>query len=161
MMDPRECQRDLARVLTETRQCGEALLDCLSREHEALRTGINDDLDQAIQDKVSQLQNLDNLEKSRVKLVGNAGYGPDRTSMEACINWCDPDSRLHALWSDMLKVIHACQANNRANGHAVEISRRHVRRALEILRGQPEDVELYQSGGNTNPTLAGRSLGKA
>ena len=156
-MSTQALRERLRSVLENESRCARELIDLIERERTALSSRDAGALEAAIAGKQARLEQLEARSRERDALVRAAGFATDRSGVEACIAGCDGDGTLAALWGEFIEHVSECRKANQVNGGVVELSRRQVRRALGILRGQAPDTELYNTegrsvaGGNTRP----------
>lgn len=162
MTDRQSCHTELDSLLHAEYVCTGKLNTLLSAESEALIARDVDTLEQLVKDKHELLQTFGQLEERLQQLLQSAGFGTERTDVEACIGWCDNNGRLKKGWRLLLERIQLAQQKNRVNGATLEATRSHAQQALALLRGQSPESPLYNPTGNTGVNhLAGRSLAKA
>jgi flagellar biosynthesis/type III secretory pathway chaperone len=121
----------------------EELLAILRREHEALRAGNVEQLEELVRAKRAAVSHFEQLTAtSALQDTGSPADAARRT-------------RLAALAAE-------CRRQNDINGGMVEAGLRHVRGVLGVLRGQGPDTGVYtRHGDSTASDFSSRPLAKA
>ncbi len=162
MIDRQTCHTDLHDLLHAEYVCAGQLNALLSAEADALIARDVNTLEQLVKDKQNLVLTFGQLEDRLQQLLQSAGFGAQRTDIEACLKWCDNNGRLQKGWRLLLERIQLAQQKNRVNGATLESTRSHAQQALALLRGQSPESPLYNPTGNTGVNhLAGRTLAKA
>lgn len=160
--DRHQCRHRLNELLRAEYTCAGQLQSVLRAEADALLMRDLDGLERLVGEKHRLMQQFEQLDADKQRLLGEFGHGTDPTGIEACIAWCDDTGQLLRGWKSLLERVRACQQQNRVNGVTLESSRRHAQHVLGILRGQAPLPDLYSPAGTTTqPGAAGRSLAKA
>lgn len=121
----------------------EELLAILRREHEALRAGNVEQLEELVGAKRAAVSHFERL--TAASSLRDAGSPEDAARR----------TRLVALAAE-------CRRQNDINGGMVEAGLRHVRGVLGVLRGQGPDNGVYtRHGGGTASDFSSRPLAKA
>lgn len=160
-MDRLEYRQRLAELLQQELSSTRRLLLELERQQRNLASAEAELIEASASASHQHIQALDALEKKRQTLASRLGYRNDNEGMEQLIRWCDYDGSLAQQWRKLLETARQCRDCNHANGTVVDISRRRVRQALGILRGQMSDAELYGRSGQTAADTLSRPLAKA
>jgi len=141
----------------EIENCME-LLGALHREHAAVTNNTPELLEQATQEKLSWLQQVQALATERADIMGAAGLAAGPQDMSASLA---SHQDLPARWQQVQRIMVECQRQNQINGSVIELSRRHTLRALSLLRGQSIDQAIYSASGETSGPLAPKMLATA
>lgn len=139
------------------------LLEAMLREHEALLGRDALAIENAVDSKAQHLEAFETAEKRRKATLDEAAVPHDRASIRRFLDAL-PDQQpdeLATLWDRLLHVASACRDQNRINASLVEMARRHVQRALDVLRGTPGGAHTYGPGGQANHGSASHTLVKA
>lgn len=121
----------------------EELLAILRREHEALRAGNVEQLEELVRAKRAAVSHFEQL--TAASALQHAG-SPEEAARR---------TRLAVLAAE-------CRRQNDINGGMVEAGLRHVRGVLGVLRGQGPDNGVYtRQGGSTASDFSSRPLAKA
>ncbi|MDP1707794.1 MAG: flagellar protein FlgN [Gammaproteobacteria bacterium] len=134
--------------LLEIMQCGiehcMQLLQVLHREHTAVTSNTPELLEQAAQEKLYWLRQVEALVDARSDGLRAAGVTGDPQSAAPGLT-AHPD--VVARWQQVQRILVECQRQNQINGSVIELSRRHTLRALSLLRGQSADQTVYSASG--------------
>lgn len=154
-------QHPLEALLAQEVDCTEQLLKSLEAERVALTQRDMHALAQNTQEKINNIQLLEELEQERERLLAELGFSGGPADMGTYLeNLPGNTHRLQKLWQQVLANTEACRTGNLTNGGILEASRQHVEQALGILRGQAGSPALYDPKGETAPHLGQRDLGK-
>ncbi|WJW74619.1 flagellar protein FlgN [Thiohalobacter sp. IOR34] len=150
----------LASLLEAELGCAREMLGLLDEEQAALKARDHATMERLVQTKLDRFRQWEEVERARVALTREAGYGEDTAALIAAL---PADSPLHVRWEALLELLGKCQQRNRSNGLHIELNRRHLEDALSILRGLPlAPAPTYEASGTTaQKTGAGRNLGTA
>lgn len=124
------------------------LLQVLHREHTAVTNNTPDLLEQAAQEKLHWLQQVEALAGRRAEAL--------RVASDLSTH---PD--VVARWQQVQRIMLECQRQNQINGSVIELSSRHTLRALSLLRGQSTDQTVYSATGATFGPLTPHMLATA
>ncbi len=136
-----ELTRTLVSVAGDIAFVAKRLLALLESERIALIAGDNVAIDIASANKQTLLQQIECLDDERRHLLAsiNGGYQvPFTMERELAHN-----AAALAQWRETEALLSKCQQLNQANGSVVELRIRHVRKALDLLSGNPAQAELY------------------
>ncbi|HEX7817114.1 flagellar protein FlgN [Dyella sp.] len=136
----------LSAVLAEMQGAVADLEQVLSDERAALDQADAEALNRAGEQKQRLMHALEQLDAERVQLSHNM----------------DSPSDIHQqTWSGILKSLAACQQANQRNGDIVEQRLQHVRRALAVLTGGKDEVDVYNPTGRVRGGFRSVSLAQA
>ena len=138
-----------------------ALKSALTEEREALVGRDPERLDVAVNSKQSLVRDLDGLERSRVAICSDAGFGEDSVDMVKLIAWCDADTTLGQGWNQLLELGADCDRLNLANGAIIRLRQQQISDGLLVLRGTALETNTYGPTGATDTTPGGRTLTEA
>ena len=160
-MNRLEYRQRLADLLQQEQISASRLLITLEQQQQSLADQKPARIEASANASYNCIQELEQLEKKRNALAARLGYAASNDGMENLIRWCDYDGTLGMQWRKLLELARRCRDCNQVNGAVVDINRRRVRQALEILRGQQPDAELYGRSGQSAPDTLSRPLAKA
>lgn len=136
------------------------LLRILRDERRALMGHDAQAIEQVTQEKLRHLGDIEDWGRKREGLLRNAGYPNTREGIERYL--ADrQDAELNKQWRALEQLLYECQQQNEVNGSVVSLSRRHVQRALGILRGLPAEQGLYNANGNAEESPTSKTLATA
>lgn len=159
-MAPSPAARLLTLLDREIEEAG-TLLAALRDEHEALQQHTTSVIDAALESKTQRLEQFERSENERRQLLASLRVPDNREAVGSYL--AQQNEHADALtqrWSRLLGVADECRRQNELNGSLVEIQRRHVQRALDILRGAPETA-TYGPTGATERRDGSHTLAKA
>jgi flagella synthesis protein FlgN len=122
----------LTAVLADMQGAVTDLDQVLGDERAALDQADADALNRAGERKQRLLHQLEQLDTERVQLVRHIDSQSDSQ---------------HQAWEGILKLVARCQQANQRNGDIVEQRLQHVRRALSVLTGGKDEVNVYNPAG--------------
>ena len=107
-----------------------------------------DNLQQSLVSPDLAIDDIEQLERQRLELLTQTGFGDDDASLEKCIAWCDDDSgQLAELYQQLIKNLYDLRHSIQVNSLLVHKGQERVRRSIGILTG---------SGGNAFGKTYGR-----
>ncbi len=137
------------------------MLDALRNEHAALTERIPAGIEKAVNAKQEHLAKFETCEHARKRWLKQAGVAEENSVIREFLSEQDENAQeLIPLWDQLLDTAQQCRKQNQANGALVEVHRRHVQRALDLLRGT-EETPTYGPGGETRDRNDTHSLAKA
>ncbi len=134
------------------------LLQVLHREHTAVTNNAPELLEQAAQEKLHWLRQVEALADARIEGMRAAGVAGDPQNAAPGLT-AHPD--VVARWQQVQRILVECRRQNQINGSVIELSRRHTLRALSLLRGQSADQTVYSASGETSGPLPPHMLATA
>ena len=81
------------------------------------------------------LRDIENLEQQRYQLLTDFGFDQDPDGLEKCINWCDQDQQLSALYQQLIASLMDLRQSIQINSLLVNKGQDRVRRSIGILTG--------------------------
>ncbi|MFP5344536.1 MAG: flagellar protein FlgN [Gammaproteobacteria bacterium] len=136
------------------------LLRILDDERDALMKHDPHVIEQIAQKKLRHLDDIEDWGRKRDALLRSAGYPCTREGIMRYLAE-HTDTGLDGHWRALEQLLHQCQQQNEVNGGVVSLSRRHVQRALGILRGLPAEQSLYNAAGNAEEIPFSKTLATA
>lgn len=142
------------------------MLEILHEEHRALSSTDINRLEQAVQNKQSQIKILEDERSQPNKAEKILGGKISNETISAFIN-NNPDdqnrSEVERLWQHLQKTLNECNEQNMINNRIIDASSTHLRQAINILRGdftKPTE-NIYGASGKQNNNTNGQSLAVA
>lgn len=136
-------------IIREASECADRLLSILEDERDALASSDVVRIDGSGQNKNICIAQLEDLERERLDMcrllaIPNADF-------EAFLERHDDGGNTLPLWQQFLGKLILCREANAVNGQVARFRKRHVERALHILRGSEEHEHgLYGPKGLDN-----------
>ncbi len=148
--------QQIARKLEEGIGLAERLLQALADERTALESGNPEPLREAAARKESLFPSLQRLESEL------RGMLPHQGSQAEALQRLDESGQLATRHKRLRTLLERCAHQNRINGGIVELSQRHIRQSLAILRGNLGATEgTYDPRGRLHTDSTGHLLSKA
>lgn len=153
--------KELLHLLSQEVEQAVLLLEALRLENEALAERQSDAIETAVRAKQAQLEVFELCERNRRQWLKQAGVTEERSAIREFLS-TQPEvpTELISEWDRLLELATQCHNQNKANGALVEIHRRHVQRALDLLRGT-QDTPTYGPAGEARGRDDTHSLAKA
>lgn len=144
---------ELAAIVAQSNALATDLLDVLNDERKALAAGDVENIDLCGQRKSACVARMDELDTDRQALCSALGLGD--AELDAVFRQHGVASEAAAGWQRFLHSLASCREANAVNGQITLRRRRHVEKALHILRGgQFEDGGIYGPDGRDHVTTA-------
>ena len=159
--DAATCAGALAPVIRETLEATRHLEAALAEERAALEQQDAAALDAAGAHKQEHLAALEALDGRRRKLLADHGYPADGSGLELLLADCAAAHPLRALWQTLGESAGRCRDANAANGAIVHLRQRQIGRALDVLRGVPEQSAPVYGADGSSSRRGGRAFGSA
>ncbi len=160
-VDPDQIREELYALIEAELATARTVEEALREEHQALTGNDAPGLEQAVKTKTERLGELAGLAERRTALLEASGYSGDPQGLDACIRHNDAKRKLATLWQEFSHVLEQCKRQNQINAGIVELSQQHIEQALNLLRGQGRDPELYDPNGRTVSGGRSRPLARA
>ncbi len=157
-MNPHQCRQRLNELL-------QAQNDRVIRANEYLLVIKNaiadnqlDNLQQSLASPELAIEDLEDLEQQRHRVLASFGFEQDNNGLEKCIGWCDDDqNQLSGLYRQLVKSLLDLQRSIQLNSLLVNKGQQRIKRSIGILTGvgASTNCKTYGSKGEAiNP--AGR-----
>ncbi len=132
-------------------EAAQHLLDALAQEHKALTEFNAEALECATAAKQSCVEAYESIARRRDQFLAALGLPPGKPGIEALLqrSAATGDEPLSGQWQELQALATQCRRQNLINGGIVELGRRHVERALDLLHGPGPNVNLYGPEGQT------------
>ncbi len=147
----------IASLLGDSIKQAQRLLDAIDAEFQALKGSDPGAVNSTLETKLRELGAFEQLENQRQTLF--AAADPSTAGIHHALAALDDD--LPHQWEQLLRLARECRQRNQTNAAIVEAGRRHVQRALDLLRGSPENSKTYGRKGDTHSASNGHTLAKA
>lgn len=137
----------------------ENLAGILEQEYRMLAGDVNA-LAAVSVEKVAALAHLERLHREYCAIFAGAPAVSDGEGTRSYLQELGGDV-LVARWQQLGRLVGQCREANRANGVAIERSRRHVEQALAVVRGRTRAPGLYGANGVSQAGDSGSVLARA
>lgn len=134
-------------------------VDILEQEHAALSQRDLVALERVIAEKRALVAELQLAGREREKLTAGNGARPQNQDVEDEVP--PAPMLIPALWEQLQALARKARQLSEVNASIIELSRRHVERALAILQGREAEVQIYDPTARTNRSPRSHSLAKA
>ena len=122
----------------------------LDNEHEALSSQNLEKLNEFAEAKQLLIENLEDLDGERKKILADAGMELGKTGVEDYLSrFSSGKNELVRIWEAISKLSRECEKQNNVNGVIIESQRRRTETALDILKGNSGESELYSKKGKS------------
>jgi flagellar biosynthesis/type III secretory pathway chaperone len=162
-MDERALEEQLAQVIDRQMAVTRSLLDILQTEKAALIGTDPDVLQQIAARKETTLRELAAYEQQRQSLLGTANVatsGTDLRALQRDMAAINPGGPLSQRWQELCELLGLCRDANATNGAIVNLRQRHIRQALNVIRGGRADDLTYGPAGSPTGVPASRGLAR-
>ena len=150
-------------LLTEEKQLVDTLHSTLEAEREALTVRDAVALERLASEKGEAFSRLEQLGELHLSLVSAAGFGGDKSGLEAFIA-AAPTTMAPALndvWHSLRETLRQCQTLNQINGQIVHSTLGETRASLSLLtRGCTPQADVYTPSGTTAANTDSRSYAR-
>ncbi|MEM6512654.1 MAG: flagellar protein FlgN [Pseudomonadota bacterium] len=137
------------------------LRESLDKEKTALAAQDMDALMAAIEEKGTQVRELQVLDIKRSELCRESGFADGPEQMDRFTAWCDRDTEVAGTWSQLIALAEECNTLNLSNGAVIRVRRQQVDDGLSILRGQAPGTPTYGRNGVNRDGLGQRAIAEA
>lgn len=135
-------QMTMANIFNDINKYSNQLLQCLTKEHDALSLNQFDKLLSLSESKQNLVTMLDELDKTRTSISGKSDFIEYLRQL---------DIKLVSQWKSVCKVIKKCQSQNEINGRILARRNSIARHTMDILTGNAHsDATTYGPKGLTN-----------
>lgn len=139
------------------------MLDILHQEHQALSSNNLEQFETIVQQKHQQVKTLEKIQPRLDSVEKMIGGVLSKSTFSAFIQRM-PDgaakSSIKTLWTNFLETLEACNLQNKTNNRILSASAINVKQALNILRGNPEQLaeNIYGKSGQQQDKMHSHSL---
>lgn len=125
-----------------------------------IANGNFDQLDHLVSKQSLPVEEIDDLEHQRTRLLGQFGFGANRDGLHKCIQWCDQDDVLKNTYTRFEQSLQQLQHAVQLNHLIVSKSRNRIRQSLHLLTRQAPAGEntTYSACGVTETSPSKRSI---
>ncbi len=141
------------RLMQQEIDCAERLAAALQREQNALSDRDLVALEQVSLDKPVLLDEMEQRAAAHEGFLTARGLPPGRAGNKAFLQSLAANAAEHGIWRRLQSIAGTCRELNQVNGKLVLLSRARTQRALEILRGTPDNAKTYGKGGLTRNSV--------
>ncbi|MCB1874868.1 MAG: flagellar protein FlgN [Chromatiales bacterium] len=155
--------KQLAYWIDQETKAAERLLETLEQERSALTERASEKLSEIANRKLACARQCEQIAARRDHFLDVLQLPKGRVGIERLLERLQAagDTGLQLPWRELLAIAARCRHLNQINGGIVELSRRHIHRALDLLRGQERDAELYGPAGMNTGSRIGHTLAVA
>ncbi len=136
------------------------LLTCLTKEYGALKTRELDQLQKLSEVKQGYLVQLEQLTQSSYEILEKNSYPVNRTGAEAFVKECETHGMqgMAKQWGNLESVLEKCQKKNQMNGNIIQMSRKNIHHALNIIYNESTESASYGPAGKCVPKHVKRTM---
>ncbi len=129
-----------------------ALINLLQQEKHALCIRDTEALNQCVIKKAKKIGELEQLARQRIELLACHGFDNNSEGWRNLIDTLAEDGQDHIIeaWQVLEKVARRSYNLNQVNGKIVNRTKQTVQKLLNIIRGQPDSLDLYDQMGRSN-----------
>ncbi len=149
-----------AQVTTQT-TFAQQLLENLASEHDALLAADADSLDKVVGEKQALLKQLETGLANITQSISMHGFAADFSGFDTLLQQLPENTPLHRQWERLQELTGECKQQNEVNGGIVSLKQRHIRQALDILKGAHPGKNTYDKQGTIDNYLDKSSYTKA
>jgi flagella synthesis protein FlgN len=151
----------LTKQVTAQSNFAQQLLENMASEHVALLAADADSLDIVIDEKQALLKQLEAGLAAITQSISKHGFAADFSGFDALLQQLPENTPLHRQWERLQELADECKQQNEVNGSIVSLKQRHIRQALDILKGAPPSKNTYDKQGTIDSYLDKNSYTKA
>ena len=134
----------------------------LQQEQSVLTEHRTDELEKLAESKTRLTHQIEQTEKTRIGLCHGLNIKPDKNAL---IKWLvtQPESmrrQIAVLWTHITALGQKCSAQNQVNGILVSHHQRHIKEALNVLRGSVVGNDEYSAKGVHQTNFSHNIIGK-
>lgn len=152
---------ELAAVIGREIELISRFLQLLKDEQAALQRIDPEPLPEIASVKSTLVDDLNNLEEERRRMIGLAAGDNARQAMEAWISGHPGEKTIIRKWQTLLTLSAEARELHQLNAGLVAMHLQQTNEALAILTRQPPQAELYGSDGQTSLRGSGRIVDSA
>ena len=136
------------------------LLKCLNEEYDELKIRSLHHLQNIAEAKQGYLVQLEQLTQSAYEMIEKNSYPVNRAGAEAFINECEVHGMqgMKKQWKNLGYVLEKCQKQNQVNGNIIQMSRKNIYHALNIIYNEPIENPSYEPDGKCMPKHTKRMM---
>ena len=120
-------------------------------------------MNDVLQQDILPVEELNELERQRHRLLADYGFDYEKNELEACIAWCDIENQVEHKYQQVNEALAQLQHSIQVNDLLVNRGKSKVRRALHILTGQNklQKTVTYTQSGEARDSAENRSIARA
>ncbi len=135
-MNQPDCRQRLRKLLQAQKDRILRANEYLAVIRNAIAEGQLDDLQQSLESPDLAIEDIENLEQQRFRLLADFGFDKDSDGLEKCIDWCDDnDQQLSKLYQQLIEQLFEMRRSIQVNSLLVNRGQQRVRRSIGILTG--------------------------
>ena len=159
LQGPGQFREALKRLLHTQGECAQQLFGTLESEREALAAGDAEQLDLLTRKKSDLLRQLESLGLEQQNLLDSVALDDSDAGLDTALAWCDPSDEIRQSRKTLQGHLERCRTLNERNGLTVQYRMGYVRRALDVLNGDPAGTSnVYGKDGRTSSNVHSRLL---
>ncbi len=148
-MDTELCREHLEQLLTTETITLKQLDALLDKEYHLITSDDIEGLEKTGSERDACIVTLLKIDADRLSLCRAAGLSNDKVGIKKLLDWCDPQGKLLARWSQSTETILHCRTMNDRNGALINTRLKRVEGLLDTLSGgQTRNERTYTSRGN-------------
>ena len=157
------CREDLVKIFDLQADKLQSLNAYLTDLKDRIAANDVDALNQALQQDILPVDELNELERQRHRLLSAYGFDYENNELKKCIAWCDVDNQVEKEYQRVNKALSQLQDSIQINDLLINKGKNRIRRALHILTGQNnlEKTVTYTHSGEAMDSAENRSIAKA
>ena len=150
-------------VLNHAISASETLRDLLNQEMQLLASREFDNLSTVLTNKVNIIDQLEDLENQRSKILIAQGYSADVDGTKSFLADNESNQDLTNSWKKLMDLVKECQIINQSNGMVVSKNQAQIQQAMQIISGGQNkgSSDTYNNKGVQSYSSSGRDLSKA
>lgn len=153
--------RALTQLLTKQTTYAQQLLEKLQQEHSVLTSNKTEQLDQVVAEKQQLMKQLENSMTQVNTLLIEHKFSANKTGLDSLLQTLPANTPLHRQWEKLQELAITCQENNDINCGIVTLKQRHIRQAIDILKGNPSNETVYDKQGEVGSSSVLNAFTKA
>jgi len=151
----------LTKQVTKQTACAQQLLEKLLSEHDILIAADADSLEKVVEEKQALLKQLESGMTNITQSISEHGFAADFSGINTLLQQLPENTPLHRQWDKLQNLAQQCKQKNEVNGGIVSLKQRHIRQAIDILKGAPPRKNTYDKQGTIDNYLDKNSYTKA
>ena len=158
---PDQARKQIVALLDDTVEQATALHRSLQQERRALEREDVAAIELALSNKSRHVEALARLDAQRGALCDALGFQAGPSQMQAVLDWCDEDDRIHERWQHLLSVAAESNTMNLTNGAIIRARQQQYDASLSLLRGRTPRLETYGQHGSGSGDFGRQTLAQA
>lgn len=156
------CREDLIKIFNHQETMLLSLNAYLIDVKDRIAANDVDALNDILQQDILPVEELNELEHQRHRLLAVYGFDSEKQELEKCIAWCDIDNQIAQKYQQVNEALAQLQHSVQINDLLVNKGKSKIRRALHILTGQNnlQQTVTYTHSGEAQDSAENRSLAR-